>query len=84
MAWGFFNKLKNGIVKVAKGIGRVVKSIAQAAMLIAKEIVSKIVETADSAISPGMGTAAKVGVGGLLNGVVLYFTNVMANKYYKV
>ena len=69
MAWGFFNKLKNGIVKVAKGIGKVIKPIAQAVMPIAKEVVPKIVETASNAISPGMGTVAKVGVGGLLDGV---------------
>ena len=32
MAWGFFNKLKNAVVKVAKEIGKIVKQIAQVAM----------------------------------------------------
>ena len=64
MAWGFFNKLKNGIVKVAKGIGKVLKPVAQAILPVAKEVVPTIVETAGNAFKPGLGTVAKMGVSG--------------------
>ena len=69
MAWGFFNKLKNGIVKVAKGIGKVLKPVAQALLLDAKQVLPTIVETAGNAFKPGLGTVAKMGVTGLMNGL---------------
>ena len=69
MAWGFFNKLKNGIVKVAKGIGKVLKPVAQAILPVAKEVLPSIVETAGNAFKPGLGTVAKIGVNGLMNGL---------------
>ena len=37
MAWSFFNKLKNGIVKVSKGISKVLKPVAQAFYLSRKK-----------------------------------------------
>ena len=69
MAWDFFNKLKNGIVKVAKGICKVLKPLAQAILPIAKEVVPTIVETAGNAFKPGLGTVAKIGATGLMNGL---------------
>ena len=69
MAWGFFNKLKNGIVKVAKGIGKVLKPVAQAILPVAKEVLPTIVETAGNAFKPGLGTVAKMRVTGLMNGL---------------
>ena len=69
MAWGFFNKLKNGIVKVAKGIGKVLKPVAQAILPVAKEVLPSIVEAAGNAFKPGLGTVAKMGVTGLMNGL---------------
>ena len=69
MAWGFFNKLKNGIVKVAKGIGKVLKPVAQAILPVAKQVLPTIVETAGNAFKPGLGTVAKMGVTGLMNGL---------------
>ena len=69
MAWGFFNKLKNGIVKVAKGIGKVLKPVAQAILPVAKQVVPTLVETAGNAFKPGLGTVAKMGVTGSMNGL---------------
>ena len=62
MAWGFFNKLKNGIVKVAKGIGKVLAPIA-------KNILPSAIETVGNAIKPGAGTAAKLGYETIYNTV---------------
>ena len=69
MAWGFFNKLKNGIVKVAKGIGKVLKPVTQALLPVAKQVLPTIVETAGNAFKPGLGTVAKMGVTRLMNGL---------------
>ena len=69
MAWGFFNKLKNGFVKVAKGISKVLKPIVQAILPVAKEVVQTTVETAGNAFKPSLGTVAKMGVTGLMNGL---------------
>ena len=66
---GFFNKLKNGIVKVAKGIGKVLKPVAQAVLPVAKQVLPTIVETAGNAFKPGLGIVAKMGVTGLMNGL---------------
>ena len=67
--WGFFNKLKNGIVKVAKVIGKVLKPVAQELLSVAKQILPTIVETAGNTFKPGLGTVAKIGVNGLINGL---------------
>ena len=69
MTWGFFNKLKNGIVKVAKGIGKVLKPVVQAILPVAKEVLPMIMETSGNAFKPGLGTVAKKGVSGLMNGL---------------
>ena len=53
MAWVFFNKHKNGIVKAAKGIGKVLKPIAQTILPVDKEFVSTIVETAGKRFQTG-------------------------------
>ena len=67
MAWVFFNKLKNGIVKIAKGIGKVLKLVAQALLPVAKQVPPTIVETAGNAFKPGLGTIAEIGVNDLMN-----------------
>ena len=59
MTWRFFNKFKNGIVNVAKGIGKVLKPVEQAILLVAKEVVSTILETAGNASKPGLCIIAK-------------------------
>ena len=69
MTWVFFNKLKNGIVKVAKGIYKVLKPVALALSPVAKQVLPTIVETVGNAFKPGLGTVAKMGVTDVMNGL---------------
>ena len=49
--------------------GKVLKPVAQALLPVAKQVVPTIVETAGNAFDPSMGTVAKIGVNGLMNGL---------------
>ena len=65
----FFNKLKNGIVKVAKVIGTVLKPVAQVWLPVAKQVLPTIAETTGNAFKPDLSTVARMGVTGLMNGL---------------
>jgi hypothetical protein len=62
MAWGFFNKLKNGLIKVGRGI-------ASGAKFLNDKVIKPIVKPLMPAVSqmldqykPGFGTAVSTGV----------------------